>query len=144
MWGVGGAAQADFLDIDRPHWLGVGGAPELACLVDRPALLPAPELFEVGIDPASHDLVHQIEAGEGVTGINDPPGFVRLAAIPLDIAPGQRGAAEHDRQRQALPAHANIRSGTGAPWQHHPHPDPPRSRGGKMLMIREYRRAFAG
>ena len=45
-----GPAQADFLDIDRPQRPRIGGAPELAALVDRPAFVLAPGLFEMRIE----------------------------------------------------------------------------------------------
>src|SRR6202035_4932984 len=66
-------AQANLFDIDRPHRLGVGGAPELAALVDRAALVLAPDLLEMRIETAGDDLVHQIEAVEGVARIGDAP-----------------------------------------------------------------------
>ncbi len=85
--------------------LRVGGAAELAALVDRPALVLAPDLVEMRVEIVVDDLVHQAEAVEGVARIGDAAGGIGLDAILLDIAPGQRGAAEHDRHGEPLPAH---------------------------------------
>ena len=93
------------LEIDRAHRPGVGGAAELPTLVDWAAFALAPDLRQMRVEIVVDDLVHQPEAVKGVAGIGDAPRGIGFDAILLDIAPGQCGAAQHDGQRQALPAH---------------------------------------
>ena len=100
-----GPAQADFLEIDRPRRPRIAGAPELSALVDRPAGILALHLGEIAVEIIADDAVHQRQPVERVARIGDPARRIRLDAILLDIAPGQRGAAEHDRQVDPLPAH---------------------------------------
>ena len=79
-----GAAQADFLEIDRAHRPGVGGAAELAVLVDRPALALAPNLLEMRVEIVVDDLVHQPELVKGVARIGDAARRLGLDAVLLE------------------------------------------------------------
>src|SRR5437763_8539605 len=56
-------------------------------------------------EPAGDYLFHHTEAVERIARIRDAPRLTTFDAILLDITPGQRRAAEHDRHGEALPAH---------------------------------------
>ena len=54
-----GAAQADLLEIDRAQRPRIGGAAELAALVDRPAGVLLLHLGEIAVEIVADDAVHQ-------------------------------------------------------------------------------------
>ena len=79
-------------------------AAELAALVHRPAGVLRLHFGEVAVEIVADDAVHQRQAIEGVAGIGDPAAGIGFDAIVLDIAPGQRRAAEHHREIKPLAA----------------------------------------
>src|SRR5947209_7564679 len=100
-----GAAQTDFFEVDGTHHPRIGGAAQFARLVLRTADVLFLHLAEIAVEIIAGDAVHQRQPVEGVARIGDAAARIGLDAILLDIAPGQRGAAEHDRHIEAEPRH---------------------------------------
>src|SRR5437763_589600 len=76
---------------------GIACSAELAALVDRATGVVSLHLGEVAVEIIADDAVHQRQPVERVAGIGNAAAGIGFDAISLDIAAGQRGAAEHDR-----------------------------------------------
>ena len=60
---------------------------------------------QIVVEAVAGDAVHQVQAVERVLGVGDPAAGIGAHAIVLDVVAGQRGAAEHDGDFEALPGH---------------------------------------
>ena len=100
-----GPAQADLLGLDRALGSRLGLRPARLALGRGLGRLFLRRRLEVIVEAPAGHLGHEVEAVEGVPRIGHAAPAVGRHAVGLDVAAGERGAAQEDRELEPLAAH---------------------------------------